>query len=127
MSSTQAAPRKREAFTRRINAWFSRQSHCWPISSVDDRGSPALAPPHLALIQLTEAAVAVPFRMPLPVFFPHQLPREMTMLLQLLVQSGEVGKGSFAGSFDGALVSEQCLFDARLVPAFRQRPAPLLS
>lgn len=45
------------------------------------------------------------------------------MLLQLLVQSGKVGMGSFAGSFNGALVSEQCLFNARLVPAFRQRPA----
>src|SRR5660398_28663 len=58
------------------------------------------------LIQLAEAAVAVSFRMRLPVLFPDQLPREMTMLLQLLVQSGKVGIGSFAGSFGGALVSE---------------------
>jgi hypothetical protein len=36
-------------------------------------------------IQIAEAAVAVSFRMLLPILFPDQLPREMTMLLQLLV------------------------------------------
>src|SRR5437660_12757192 len=33
MSSTQAAPRKREALTRRASAWFCRQFHCWSTSS----------------------------------------------------------------------------------------------
>ena len=66
-------------------------------------------------IQLAEAAVAISFRMLLPVLFPHQLPREMTMLLQLQVQSGKVGKGSSAASFEGALVSEKCLFNACLL------------
>jgi len=38
-----------------------------------------------ALVQLAEAAATVSFRMRLPVLFPDQLPRQTTMLLQLLL------------------------------------------
>src|SRR5438874_1260667 len=77
------------------------------------------APP---LVELAEATVAVSFRMHLPILFPSQLQRQMAMLLQLSVQGGKIREDLFGESFYYLLPSEQCLLDALLVPAFRQRP-----
>src|SRR2546430_1773242 len=74
------------------------------------------------LVEPAEATVAVPFRMHLPVFFPSQLQRQMAMLLQLRMQGGKIREDLFGASFYYLLPSEQCLLDALLVPAFRQRP-----
>src|SRR6266478_2960071 len=74
------------------------------------------------LVELTEATVAVPFRMHLPVLFPSQLQRQMGMLLQLSVQGGKIREDLFGESFYHLPLSEQGLLDALLVPAFRSRP-----
>src|SRR6516165_4473815 len=78
--------------------------------------------PEPAPVQFAEATVAVAFRMDLPVFFPSQLQSEMTMLLELLVECGKVGKDALP-PFDGLAITEKCCFDAFFVPAFRQWPA----
>ena len=60
--------------------------------------------------------------MDLPVFFPSQLQSQMTMLLELLVECGKVGKRALP-PFDGMAITEKCFFDAFFIPVFRRRPA----
>src|SRR5216683_569556 len=78
--------------------------------------------PEPTLVELAEATVAVSFRMNLPVLFPSQLQRQMAMLLQLRMQGRKIREDLFGESFYHLPLSEQCLLDALLVPAFRQRP-----
>src|SRR5271169_1656891 len=77
------------------------------------------APP---LVEPAEATVAVAFRMHLPVFFPSQLQCQMAMLLQLRMQGGKIREDLLGESFYHLPLSEQCLLNALLVPAFRSRP-----
>jgi hypothetical protein len=46
----------------------------------------------------------------------------MTMLLELLVECGKVGKRALP-PFDGSTITEQRFFDASVVPTFWQWPA----
>src|SRR5215472_8117897 len=46
----------------------------------------------------------------------------MTMLLELLVECGKVGKGALP-PFDRMAITEKRFFDAFFIPVFRQRPA----
>ena len=71
------------------------------------------APP---LVEPAEAAVAVSFRMHLPVFFPSQLQCQMTMLLQLRMQGRKIREDLLGESFYHLPLSEQCLLDSLLVP-----------
>src|SRR5208282_6459166 len=55
--------------------------------------------PAPTLVEPAEATVAIPFRMNLPVLFPSQLQRQMTMLLQLRMQGGKIREDLFGESF----------------------------
>ena len=81
-----------------------RNGRACPVDETLLPGWVLLAQHHILLaapapIQLEETAVAVSFRRRLSILFPDPLAREMTMLLQLLVQSRKVGMESFPGSF----------------------------
>src|SRR5208283_1293617 len=78
--------------------------------------------PSPPLIKLAEATVAISFRMNLPVLFPSQLQRQMTMLLQLRMQGGKIREDLFGESFYHLPLSEQDLLDALLVPLLSERP-----
>src|SRR5271156_975697 len=78
--------------------------------------------PAPTLVELAEATVAVSFRMNLPVLFPSQLQRQMTMLLQLRMQGGKIREDLFGESFYHLPLSEQCLRDTLLVPILSERP-----
>src|SRR6266436_3480550 len=78
--------------------------------------------PAPTLVELTEATVAISFRMHLPVLFPSQLQRQMAMLLQLRMQGGKIREDLFGESFYYLPLSEQGLLDALLVPLLSERP-----
>ena len=75
-----------------------------------------------ALVEFAEATVAITVRVSLAVLLPGQLQGEMRMALQLFVKAGKIrGRSGFSYKAPHA-GTEQGLFQAAIIPAFRQRP-----
>src|SRR5450755_1025277 len=79
--------------------------------------------PRPVVIPLTKTAIAVAFRVPLPILLPQELQSEIAVGLQLPADCGKVGLRGLARLPTRPRPSEKSLLPLLLIPFRRQRPA----